>query len=78
VAETRIAYLRSEKCSNASFINPGNVYLPPLHIKLGLKKTFVKAKDQNSAGFMHLKNKLPRISVAKIKEGAFVDLKYER
>jgi hypothetical protein len=78
VAETRIAYLRSEKCSNASLIDPGNVYLPPLHIKLGLKKTFVKAMDQNSAGFMYLKNKLPRISDAKIKEGVFVDLKYER
>jgi len=73
----RIAYLRSEKCSNASLINPGNVYLPPLHIKLELKKTFVKAMDQNSAGFKYLKNKLPRIGDAKIKEGVYVDLKYE-
>jgi hypothetical protein len=77
VAEMRITYLRSEKCSNASLIDPGNVYLPPLHIKLGLKKTFVKAMDQNSAGFMYLKNKLPRISDAKIKEGVFMDPKYE-
>ena len=28
--------------------------------------------DQNSAGFMYLKNKFPRISDAKIKEGIFV------
>ena len=27
---------------------------------------------QNSAGFMYLKNKFPRISDAKIKEGVFV------
>jgi hypothetical protein len=34
--------------------------------------------DQNSFGFMYyLKNKLPRIRDAKIKEGVFVDLKYE-
>jgi len=28
--------------------------------------------DQNSAGFMYLKNKFSRISDAKIKEGEFV------
>ena len=28
--------------------------------------------DQNSAGFMYLKNKFPRISDAKIKKGMFV------
>ena len=28
--------------------------------------------DQNNAGFRFLKNKFPRISDAKIKEGAFV------
>jgi len=28
--------------------------------------------DQNSAGFMYLKNKFPRISDAKIKVGIFV------
>jgi hypothetical protein len=27
--------------------------------------------DQNSAGFMYLKNEFPRISDAKIKEGVF-------
>jgi hypothetical protein len=48
-----------------------------VHIKLGIKKTLVKAMDQNSAGFMYLKNKLPRTSDAKIKEGVFVDLKYK-
>jgi hypothetical protein len=35
-------------------------------------KNFIKAMDQNSAGFMYLKNKFPRISDAKIKKGVFV------
>lgn len=48
------------------------VYLPPLHIKLGLMKNFVKAMDRNGHGFQYLKDKFPRISEAKIKEGIFV------
>jgi hypothetical protein len=36
-------------------VNPENVYLPPLHIKLGLMKHFVKGIDQNGAGFAYLK-----------------------
>jgi hypothetical protein len=47
-----------------------------VHIKLGIKKTLVKAMDQNSAGFMYMKNKFPRIYDTKIKEGVFVDVKY--
>ena len=49
-------------------INSKNVYLPPLHIRLGLMNNFVKAMYQNSTGFMYMKNKFPRISDAKIKE----------
>ena len=47
------------------------VYLPPLHIKLGLIKNFVKAMDQNSAGFLYFTNTFPRISEAKVREGVF-------
>jgi hypothetical protein len=50
---------------------PKKFYLPPFHIRFGLIKIF-KAMDQNSAGFMCLKNNFPRISDAKIKEGVFV------
>ena len=50
---------------------PKNVYLPPLHIKLGLMKNFVKAMD-NTPGFMYLKQKFPKISDVKIKKGIFV------
>jgi hypothetical protein len=48
------------------------VYLPPLHIKLGLMKSFVKAMDQDGQGFLYLQGKFPRISNAKIKEGIFI------
>jgi hypothetical protein len=68
----RIADYRTKNVENAPFINPEKVYVPPLLIKLGLIKNFVKAMDQYSTGFMYLKNKFPRTSDAKIKEGVFV------
>ena len=48
------------------------IYLPPLHIKLGLKKNFVKGMDRTGKRFTYIKNKFPRVSDAKIKEGIFV------
>jgi uncharacterized protein YhbP (UPF0306 family) len=36
------------------------------------QQNFVKAIDQNSAGYTYLKHKFPRISKAQIKEGVFV------
>lgn len=53
-------------------INPQNVLLPPLHIKLGLMKNFVKAMDKTGEGFLHLKSVFPKLSDAKLKEGIFV------
>ncbi|KAK4883335.1 hypothetical protein RN001_006654 [Aquatica leii] len=49
-----------------------NIYLPPLHIKLGLIKQFVKAVDKPGGAFQFLKTKFPHLSEAKIKEGVFV------
>ena len=48
------------------------VLLPPLHIKLGFMKNFMKALDKNAAAFQHLSTVLPGLSVAKLKEGIFV------
>ena len=45
--------------------------LPPFHIKLGLMKNFVKAL-KNGKGFLYLKEKFPRISEGKLKEGIFI------
>ncbi|XP_017466154.1 PREDICTED: uncharacterized protein LOC108378862 [Rhagoletis zephyria] len=48
------------------------IILPPLHIKLGLIKNFVKALDKEGEAFDYLKTVFPDISQAKIKEGIFV------
>ncbi|CAH1111013.1 unnamed protein product [Psylliodes chrysocephalus] len=45
--------------------------LPPLHIKLGMMKQFVKALDKENSSFQYLCQKFPRLSDAKIKEGVF-------
>ena len=54
-------------------VNPDKVLMPPLHIKLGLMKNFVKAMEkQNSNGFEFLCKNFPKLSLAKLKEGIFV------
>ena len=53
-------------------IQSNKILLPPLHIKLGLIKNFVKAMDKTKAGFNYLATKFPRLSEAKIKEGVFI------
>ncbi|UYV66554.1 hypothetical protein LAZ67_4002056 [Cordylochernes scorpioides] len=58
--------------ANLPLIDSENIYLPPLHIKLGLMKNFVKAMDRNASGFAYLKQNFSSISEAKIKEGIFV------
>ncbi|UYV76524.1 hypothetical protein LAZ67_14000956 [Cordylochernes scorpioides] len=65
-------YPRYKNIANLPLIDSENIYLPPLHIKLGLMKNFVKAMDRNASGFAYLKQKFSSISEAKIKEGIFV------
>ena len=48
------------------------VLLPPLHIKLGLTKNFVKALHKNGAAFQHLSTVFPGLIAAKLKEDIFV------
>lgn len=57
---------------NNPLIDPKNVVLPPLHIKLGLMKNFVKALDKDGPAFKYLKTIFPNLSDAKVKEGIFV------
>ena len=53
--------------------DPDKVFLPPLHIKLGLVKNFVKGMDFEGEGFQYLKDKFSKTkTVAKIKAGVFV------
>ena len=51
---------------------PENIFLPPLHIKLGLMKNFVKGMDKTGCGFQYVRNRFPNVSDAKIKEGIFI------
>ena len=53
-------------------VDMNKVFLPPLHIKLGLMKNFVKALHKNGAAFQHLSTVFPGLSAAKLKEGIFV------
>ena len=53
-------------------VDPQKIYLPPLHIKLGLFKNFVKAMDPCGSGFCYLQQKFPNKSAAKTKAGVFV------
>ena len=54
-------------------VDPQKIYLPPLHIKLGLIKNFVKAMAYDSDGFKHLKEKfVAKKTDAKLKAGIFV------
>lgn len=54
-----------------SLVDRDKVLLPPLHIKLGLMKQFVKALSNDGACFKWLCQKFPSLSEAKLKEGIF-------
>ena len=43
-------------------------FCPPLYIKLGLMKNFVKGIDKTGRGFEYVRNKFPNVSDAKIKD----------
>ena len=47
------------------------IILPPLHIKLGIMKQFVKALNRDGACFRYLCNAFPGMSMEKIKAGIF-------
>ncbi|GBN52677.1 hypothetical protein AVEN_28818-1 [Araneus ventricosus] len=53
-------------------VAPEKILLPPLHIKLGLMKNFVKAMSCGGSGFQYLRLKFPKVSETKIKEFIFV------
>ena len=49
-----------------------NLILPPLHIKLGIVRNFVKAIVRNGNALCYLKSKFPKLSEAKIKGAVFI------
>lgn len=54
---------------NVPLVKAEDVILPPLHLKLGYMKQFVKKLDVNGDAFCHLKQMFPKLSEAKIKGG---------
>lgn len=61
--------LNQSNVINIPLVLIDKVLLPPLHIKLGIVKNFIKALKSNAEAFKCLKNIYPRLSEAKIKEG---------
>lgn len=57
---------------NLPLVEREKIIMPPLHIKLGLMKNFVKALDNETDAFQYLRNKFPKLSSAKVKEGVFI------
>jgi len=57
---------------NQPLMEPSKISLPSKHLKLGLKKNFVKAVYQEEAAFTYLLETFPRLSEAKLKEGIFI------
>ena len=52
--------------------DPQKIYLPPLYIKLGLFKNFVKVLDPSGTEFCYMQQKFPNKSFDKTKAGVFV------
>ena len=62
----------SHNVPNSSLIEISKILLPPLHIKLGLAKQFVKTLKPTSRAFHHIRQMFQSISEAKVKGGIFV------
>ena len=56
---------------NDPLVEPSKVLLPPLYIKLGLMKQFVKALNKEGQYFQCIMSQFPELSDAKLKEGIF-------
>ncbi|KAJ8676853.1 hypothetical protein QAD02_012640 [Eretmocerus hayati] len=53
-------------------VDRDKIVLPPLHIELGIVRNFIKAMNKTGAGVSFLREKFPRLSEAKLKEGVVV------
>ena len=58
----------SKNVAHVPLVQRDKVLMPPLHIKLGLMKNFVKRLDNDSDAFRYLRGKFPELSDAKVKE----------
>jgi len=56
---------------NEPLVNRDHIILPPLHIRLGLMKQFVKALDKDGDCFNYIAKTFPGLSMEKLKAGIF-------
>ncbi|GFW74769.1 uncharacterized protein TNCV_963441 [Trichonephila clavipes] len=61
-----------ENVERQSLVDPKKILFPPLHIKLGLMKQFVKALNKEGECFKYLSEQFPGLSDAKLKEDILV------
>lgn len=61
-----------ENIKKKPLVSPDVILIPPLHVKLGVFKNWVKALDKSGPGFVYLRSKFPSVSDAKSKEGVYV------
>ena len=61
----------SSNVINRPLVDPSKILLPPLHIKLGLMKQFVKALDKEGRCFKYLETIFTNITLVKLKAGIF-------
>ena len=63
-----------EKCvRNQPLVKKGTILLPPLHIKLGLMKNFIKAMNKHGKGFQYLIEKFKKLSDGRLKQRTFIE-----
>ena len=62
---------REKNILNQALVDPSKVLLPPLYIKLGLMKQYVKSLDKHRACFGYICQKFPALSNEKLKAGIF-------
>lgn len=68
--KNRVTYqIGVDSIDQIPLVRPSNVILPPLHIKLGIFRNFVRALDRNGAAFNELKNVFPNLTQSKIDNG---------
>ena len=56
---------------NEPLVDRDSTFLPPLHIKLGLMKQFVKALDKNGNCFRYIRSRFPGTSYEEVRAGIF-------
>ena len=52
-------------------LSQNNIFVPQLHVKLGLVKTFTKSLNNRESAMSFLKDKFCKLSATKVQEGVF-------